>query len=247
MDRNVHCLHMQTTAQLIRFETPMIKNLKIPSILKLLPVFVVATSIHASITVGAIDPNAASCYPFSCGAFDGLTRYQQVYSASEFGAAPLMITSITIFLESGGPVDSADYSLFLSTTSRSVTTLSSDLGSNVEGPNTFFANVHVGLTVPALLTFTGTPFLYNPSQGNLLLDVLVSSPLALDDYYSYFQADSTTTVTARAWSSADGDFGPEDGGGLVTEFGTAAAVPEPGTYGMLAIGSLALLASKKRK
>src|SRR5687767_8158034 len=103
-----------------------------------MPLFIAGLMNAATITVGVND--SGNCYPFSCGPSDDLTRYQQVYTASAFGSTPFYINSLTFFLSQEGPMDEADYTLSLSTTSASVTTLSDDLDSNVGADMAIFTS-----------------------------------------------------------------------------------------------------------
>src|SRR5688572_6510872 len=101
-------------------------------------ILIAAAGLQAAPVVGSID--GGNCYPFSCGPSDSVTRYQQVYAASVFGDDPLLIGSISFFLDTAGPMDTATYSLSFSTTSADVNTLSSDLDSNIGIDFAFFTS-----------------------------------------------------------------------------------------------------------
>src|SRR5581483_11935447 len=130
--------------------------------------------------------NVGNGDPFNIGDFE-LTemRYQQVYSSTEF-SAPISITGIDFRVSGFEPAFSAtlpSIQIDLSTTSAAVDHLSDTFADNVGADDTVvFAkgaltlsgsaggnpgvfksfDVHIALT---------TPFVYDPSLGNLLLDV----------------------------------------------------------------------------
>ena len=55
--------------------------------------------LQGRITVGNDD--SGNCYPFSCGAYDGLAEYQEVYMASAF-PRPLSFSSVSFGQNSPG-------------------------------------------------------------------------------------------------------------------------------------------------
>ena len=90
-------------------------------------------------------------------------------------------------------------------------------------------------------TIPGTPFTYDPANGDLLMDIFVSN-----------SGNQTVFLDARNGTAAGvfsrmHDFGSEfNDWGLVTGFNAAAAVPEPSTYVMLVGGLLALAGWRRR-
>jgi hypothetical protein len=132
----------------------------------------VGTVLGSSLTIGS--DNASSAFPFG-GPFYGNTgtEYQEAYSGSDF-TGPVSITGIDFFLANGfsGSLYGGTYTLSLSVISSDIGGLSSsDLASNVGSDDTVFESVALSGAAPTMLTFTGAPFLYNPSEGNLLLDI----------------------------------------------------------------------------
>jgi hypothetical protein len=198
-----------------------------------------------TLTIGTTNSNNA--FPFT--ASDYLGEYQQDYNGALF-PGPVEITGITFFASASFPATtiSGDFTIHLSTTSATTTSgaggLSDVYAANIGANNTqFFSG-----TVTNVLSFTGGPFLYNPSQGNLLLDVNVLTP----DGVNGFLAAGCSTDTNRVFNLAGNGAATQGGlscptgfGGLETEFTftPAAPVPEPSTGLMLALGLLSLLFS----
>ena len=113
-------------------------------------------------------------------------------------------------------------------TSATVTTLSSDLSSNEGTLLGTLGTFTLGGAMPAVLTLNGTAINYNPSMGNLLMDVVISDPTAYNGYESFFNADYTQVNVARAWNSTTyGNFSAEDGA-LQTTFGSVPEHPRLG-------------------
>ncbi|MCU0627783.1 MAG: hypothetical protein MUF21_15105, partial [Gemmatimonadaceae bacterium] len=136
---------------------------------------VTATALHAQI-IGGPGPTS-NFMPF--GGFSNVgtppaTIYQQLFSAESW-SAPVTFTGVRFFRASNaGAYRSGTYSVFLSTSSRTVqgsNTLSiTDFDSNRGADNTLIGTLTLGGNAEATLTFTGGSFSYNPSMGNLLLD-----------------------------------------------------------------------------
>ena len=191
---------------------------------------------QADVTVGNPPASGGNCIPFGCNFFDDISiDYQQVYSSTNF-SGPITITDLEFFNtvdHTGGGTDAqaGSYLISLSTTQAAVGGLdSTDLSNNLGPDNT---TVYLG-DVPTLsggvLRFVlTTPFTYDPSKGNLLLDIGIDYGDTGD--LIYFDENGASGLASRA-SSQNGGFA--DGEAIVTRFSTA--VPELSTWAMMLIG-----------
>jgi hypothetical protein len=193
------------------------------------------------IVVGA-PANGASCIPFGCS--DGV-RYQQVFAADVFGgvytisgiAFPRTIDPIS------GQIDPAIYEITLSTTQRQVGQLSADFNSNVGADETLvFAGPLAGaVSLGGALSFTlPMPFTFEPTAGNLLLDVVKQGGTFFGDDGVYL--DYATNMNGQSSSirlQISSGLIVNGNQGLVTVFSGQgegpAPVPEPTT--MLLVGT----------
>jgi hypothetical protein len=188
---------------------------------------------------------AGQAFPFMV---DYVGEYQQVYNGALF-SGPVSITQITFF---GGPRSpgtiSGDYTLRLSTTSAAPSTLSTIYADNIGLDNAVFFSGAVSNT----LSFSGMPFVFDPADGNLLLDVLVntSNDVPVTNPVG-FLASGCSTDTNRVFNLSGN--GPSAIGlgsdptlcssyGLQTQFTfTSAQVPEPSELAVFGTGLLALM------
>ncbi len=108
-------------------------------------------------------------------------EYQQIYTATAFPGS-FSIGSIdffhTQFDVGSGIFATGTYNIFLGTTSRAITAIDPIFANNETTPLVPFATLMIAPgTSAAAPTFTivGIPFVYNPSLGNLLLDIQYST------------------------------------------------------------------------
>ncbi|HKE25288.1 MAG TPA: PEP-CTERM sorting domain-containing protein [Bryobacteraceae bacterium] len=171
-------------------------------------------------------------------------RYQQVYTSADFSAltGPSLITAILFRPDafSGAAFSSTlpNVTIDLSTTSKTPSTLSSTFADNVGADNTVEHTGALSLssadTGPSggpkafdIVINLSTPFLYDPSAGDLLLDV---TNFGGGSTTQFDAVNSGDTHVNRVWAtSASATTGTVDSGqaGLVTEFQFSSPVPEP--------------------
>ena len=96
-----------------------------------------------------------------------------------------------------------------------------------------------------------TAFKFDPSQGNLLLDIFASNqdnvPNGPGD--SYNDADNSGNYISRVYAFNGSNSGTADSIGLVTTFGTGqtTATPEPGSLVLLGSGLIGIAGVIRRK
>jgi len=228
----------------------------------------VVPNISADVIVGLPADNAeGNCIPFGCGDLErgaGTgTRYQQVYSASDF-SSELDISGVTFFLTQSVPysgtlgyLDGGTYTVSLSTTSEPVDGLNlSNFDANVGADNTMIFSGSLPASVPFGGSFTlenaGT-FLYNPAAGNLLMDIQITGITAPS---SFTLLDARNGTAGGIFSRADNLSTGSNDYGLVTQFDATVpgipainAIPEPSSIALLGLvlGSFALIHRMRKR
>jgi len=205
-----------------------------------------------TVTIGT--PSAANCVPFGCpGDPFNVSRYQQVFAAAAFSgvSSPIDIMSLTFFNTTNpllGQFGNATFSIFFSTTNAAVNGLSSNLSSNVGTPDSPFATLTTtGSPTGAQFTINGSGYVYDPTGGNLLMDIFISS-VGPNGAFAFLSADNSGAVTSRAYES--NGVGTNSSIGLVTEFSYTAVTttaPEPATLALMATGFLGVAAWARRR
>jgi hypothetical protein len=194
-------------------------------------------------------------------------RYQQVYKDSEFtflsGAQPLEITQIAFRPDatrgSAFSYTLSDIQINLSTTQAEPDNLNTTFANNVGANDTVVFNrgplsLSSAYTGPdagpkdfdIILNFTN-PFIYNPSDGNLLLDIRKFSSDTTIFFDAAFTLEDSVSIVFAAGDVNAATANGETTSGLVTQF-TVTPVPEPsGILGLGAFGGGLLLKRKLKK
>ena len=210
----------------------------------------------AQITIGT-PGNAGNGSNFPFGHSGGWTKFQQLYSSSLF-SEQFNIGSVSFYTKPNtGILQQGTFNFFFSTTSiAAVDVNTSTPSANVTGPRQPFGTLDIGANqaAPPVLTVTGSPFLYDPLMGNLLLEVDFTAigggfaipARALFDLYRDAPGDFLVST------SSDRQFGVLAsngirGQGLVTRFGPATVVPEPSTVILMGSGLVGLAAVMRRR
>jgi hypothetical protein len=202
----------------------------------------------------SIEGNSATSYPFNGGnlGFSSM-RYQQVFWQDEFITVitvrtnPLLIDQIYFRLDSAAgpsPPASIDVEVHLSTTPRAVDGLSPIFAENIGADDIAVIPRSSQPMNPAWISGMApqslhlwnlsTPFYYDPTQGNLLLDIRVYNPVFTAPFDAVNRPDDDVS---RVWaSSVLANSGTVDSIGLVTGF-YATVVPEPSTTALLLCGA----------
>jgi PEP-CTERM motif len=188
--------------------------------------------------------NSTNCYPFACFAYDGGTQYQEVYYSAAF-SGPTTIGKLSFYESHGGEMDDATYTVAFYYTHAPVDGLSESLADNEGTLISNFGKFTLGGAMPSVLSLTGSSFVYNPADGNLLMDVTVSDVTDVCAYCSSFESDYTGDVSSRAWSNSYGTAAGANA--LVTGFSAGVAgIPEPSAWALMVIGVGALGARLRR-
>lgn len=191
-----------------------------------------------------IEGSAASNAPFGRSASG---RFQQVYGASSFDNTPGYITEIRFrpdvnFGSIFSRTTPASVQVYLSTTQAAVDGLNLDFESNLGADNSLVISGPLGyssvFTGPAggpkdfdIVLNLATPFLYNPANGNLLMDVRYPTGMrATGPFDLFFDAvnasDDDISILIQDTGISNPSMASAATHGVVTRF-SITPVPEP--------------------
>ena len=196
-----------------------------------------------------VEGNTSSGYPLFSGNSIQL-RHQQVFGASQFSSlsVPQYINQISFRLDKQAfPFTSniPNIKINLSTTKGSPDGLSTTFSQNIGADNTLVFDGSILLTSANAGPVGGpknfdinfdlkTPFLYNPAQGNLLLDIknYTQANNSIPNLDTTFETGDSTSQILFVGSNVDTAItGNASSTGLITQFTTTAAgaTPPPNT------------------
>lgn len=210
----------------------------------------------ASVTVGSLD--SGNCYPFGCndsGTSSGISiDYQQVYRAGAVGSMTIgSISWLNYPAVGNGVAIGGGYHISWGYAALgTVGNLSSTLSSNYTSGPHFLGTLTIptgGIDMTSGLTFSGfTPFNYDSSLGDLLLEIVVENQdlVPSGSGNGYLWADYTGSDTTRAFVLTNGNSEADETGGLVTTFSGPTSVPEPSSWTLMASAFLAFAGCLRR-
>lgn len=222
-----------------------------------------ADTLVAPVVYENVEGSSANFFPVGRADFSA-SPYQQIYDASLFGVSPILISSFAF--RADGVIGTADIinlaslQVIMSTTSKLVDGLGATPTNNLGIDATMVINDLDGRQLSSDLSKDengvtydfdyifafDVPFLYDPSQGNLIFQI--DTVHGVGDWFTYFDAtDSPTDGTSRGYLPPPPFPFSTDTIGLVTQF-TFEPVSEPSLLGLLGIGLVgAGFAYKRRK
>lgn len=183
-----------------------------------------------TVNYGTNTSQQVSCAP-------GCTATVQYSFASSLFSTAGYIDSLTFFLQ---PNAATPLSIFLSTAATQVGSMSSTLSANRGSDFASFYDGTVAAGDAGARTFDGQSFFYDPSAGDLLLEIRGDGLRNLTSAVSYTPGQVQRVYTFNSFANKDSGIVDSDAG-LTTRFGfTPAAVPEPGTWALMIAGFAAV-------
>ena len=178
-------------------------------------------------------------------------RYHQVYTSSLF-TEEVSITSIAFSPSFAVDYSAAHIEFRFTTTSTAVGELSTNLDNNYITPLTtvFMEDSYTQSIVTTgtesfsfVFDFSASPFLYDPTTGNLLMDILITGQ-SPSGYLAFSQSVGGSGTYSRAYSR-NGNTG-SDLAGLRTKF-EYTVVPVPAAVWLFGSGLIGLIGVARRK
>jgi hypothetical protein len=191
--------------------------------------------------------NFSNVFPFSSSSPQYVGEYQQIYSSTAF-SGPLLISSMAFETGTGNGVISASYDFTLSL--GETTRTPSSPGSAYSGTfiPVFSGPLTVNYTSAGAFDFVvnfATPFAYDPSLGNLLMDIVINSPSSASAIFAASTGDPNMGRVFNSGGNGPATAGP--GQGLDTLFtGSASSVPDSSNSAfLLGLGIVGLFSVRR--
>jgi hypothetical protein len=211
-------------------------------------------------TLTVNDTDSPIRFPFgtdttSTSNYQSGATYQQIYSSTDFSGSPILITQLafstsSIISNATSATLGLDVHLGIAGTSAAnpSTTFSANRGSNYQDvfSGTLTFTPALNNTFDMVLNLS-SPFLYNPSQGDLLLNILLTQTPGITGSALYFGGDASP-ADDRIYNTTAAATGRVDFDTLATQFTftSQAAAPEPSTVFLFGSGiGLAMVARKR--
>jgi hypothetical protein len=201
-------------------------------------VFAVAPA-TAQVTVGT--PSIGGlCVPFGCS-YSGV--YQQVYGSTAFSGPTAINTIEFLFPQYGNEWtdNTGSYTIAFYLTSQPVNGLSTNPAANQGALLSSFGTFTPGFSY----TFTGNGFNYDPTLGNLLMQVTSTGTPSDSNALAYSSA--TNDAMSNLYRPLGGGALTTGSNGLVTRFSNTQAVPEPSTWALMLVGFFAVGAVARQR
>ena len=133
-------------------------------------------------------------------------RYQFVYNASLFtnvDRSLIYLTTLMLYTWTNRGEANVNFQINISTTTNAAGGLSEVFAENVGADDTrVFGPVTIFVTGPQLLSFD-KPFRYDPTRGNLLVDLRIFNigPPPTGSYPAFWGSDVSTDEVSRVWGT----------------------------------------------